>query len=43
MIVQRFGAVAAQALGLSAADGLLPVGEAIAFGQKSGYGLANLS
>ena len=32
VIAQRFGAVAVQALGLSAADGLLPVGEAIAFG-----------
>ena len=32
VIIQRFGVVAAQALGLSAADGLLPVGEAIALG-----------
>ena len=32
VIAKRFGAVAVQALGLSAADGLLPVGEAIAFG-----------
>ena len=32
VIIQRFGVVAAQALGLSAADGLLPVGEAVALG-----------
>ena len=32
VIASKYGAVAAQALGLSAADGLLPVGEAIAFG-----------
>ena len=32
VIAQRFGAVAVKALGLSAADGLLPVGEAVAAG-----------
>ena len=32
VIASKYGVVAAQALGLSAADGLLPVGEAIAFG-----------
>ena len=32
VIASKYGAVAVQALGLSAADGLLPVGEAIAFG-----------
>ena len=32
VIASKYGAVAAQALGLSAADGLLPVGEAVAAG-----------